>query len=233
MVLERIEILRELTLPSILLRTFLAMVLSGILGYEREKRHRPAGFRTYLVVCLGSTLAMMVGIYLTTIFDSIDAGRIPAQVISGIGFLGAGTILVTRQNQVKGLTTAAGLWAVACMGLALGAGFYTGALVVFAAIGIALKMLRVVNRHLNPASKLVILHVEFEKIADMSKFISFAKSKNCTVEHLEMTRGRSTAESTSVSATITLCFHEEVTYSQIVETYGALEGVTFIDYVNW
>ena len=96
------------------------MLLGGLLGYERGKKGRPAGLRTYLVVCLGSSLAMMTGVYLTQISGSGDAGRIAAQVISGIGFLGAGTILVTRQNQVKGLTTAAGLWAAACIGLALG-----------------------------------------------------------------------------------------------------------------
>ena len=122
MILEQIGILRDLTFWSILLRMMLAMTLSGILGYEREKRHRPAGFRTYLVVCLGSTLAMMVGLYVAQYTGSGDASRIAAQVISGIGFLGAGTILVTRQNQVKGLTTAAGLWSMACLGLAIGAG---------------------------------------------------------------------------------------------------------------
>ena len=165
MILEQIPLLRDLTLISILLRTFLAMLLGGILGYEREKRHRPAGFRTYLVVCLGSTLAMMVGLFIHEITGSSDAGRIPAQVISGIGFLGAGTILVTRQNQVRGLTTAAGLWSVACLGLALGAGFYTGALVSFAAIWISIKLLRIVDRHLHSNnSDIVTLRVEFSAI---------------------------------------------------------------------
>lgn len=230
MILEQIAILRDLTLPSILLRTFLAMMLSGILGYEREKRHRPAGFRTYLVVCLGSCLAMMVGIYLS-MHETVDASRIPAQVISGIGFLGAGTILVTRQNQVKGLTTAAGLWSMACLGLAIGAGFYTGALVSFAAIWISIRLLRVVNTHVNPSLKLVTLHVEFEKISDMSKFITFAKSQRCTVEHLEMSRSKRAGENAGgVSAIISLSFGEELTYSQIVETYGALEGVVYLDY---
>ena len=230
MILEQINFLKELTFPSILLRTFLAMMLSGILGYEREKRHRPAGFRTYLVGCLGSCLAMMVGIYLSTNFFFFFSGRIPAQVISGIGFLGAGTILVTRQNQVRGLTTAAGLWAVACIGLALGAGFYTGALVVFAAIWISLRMLRIVHTHLNPALKSITLHVEFAKISDMSQFIAFAKNEHCIIDHLEMTRPKKTSESTAVSAIIALSFAEELTYSQIVETYGGLEGVTYIDY---
>ena len=228
MVLEKIEILRELTLPSILLRTFLAMVLSGILGYEREKRHRPAGFRTYLVVCLGSTLAMMVGIYLTTIFDSIDAGRIPAQVISGIGFLGAGTILVTRQNQVKGLTTAAGLWAVACMGLALGAGFYTGALIFFTAIWVSIWILRFVDNRLTDHLKAVHLYVEFSNIEYISKFLSLAREQNCTVNNLEISRTENDKKEASLSATMTMHFREAVAYSQIIETYGSLEGVIFI-----
>ena len=116
MVLEKIAVLKELTIFSVLLRTVLAMVFSGILGYEREKKGRPAGFRTYMVVCIGSEIAMMTGIFLSRELGSTDPSRIAAQVISGIGFLGAGTILVTRQNQVKGLTTAAGLWAAACMG---------------------------------------------------------------------------------------------------------------------
>ena len=102
MVLEKIAVLKELTIFSVLLRTVLAMVFSGILGYEREKKGRPAGFRTYMVVCIGSEIAMMTGIFLSRELGSTDPSRIAAQVISGIGFLGAGTILVTRQNQVKG-----------------------------------------------------------------------------------------------------------------------------------
>ena len=130
MILENIPVLKELTIWSILLRSGLALLFGGILGYDREKKGRPAGFRTYMVVCLGSALAMMTGIYLTNITGSGDSGRIAAQVISGIGFLGAGTILVTKQRQVKGLTTAAGLWAAACIGLAMGAGFYSGGIII-------------------------------------------------------------------------------------------------------
>ena len=229
MILEQIAMFRELTLPSILLRTFLAMIIGGILGYEREKRHRPAGFRTYLIVCLGSTLAMMVGLYLSQLTGSNDASRIPAQVVSGIGFLGAGTILVTRQNQVKGLTTAAGLWAVSCLGLALGAGFYTGALVGFAAIWISIRILLMVDRHLYADAKLISLHVEFAKISDMSAFITFAKKQNCSVEHLEMNRSSHGKKGTAVSAVITLRFNKDMAYPQIVETYGALEGVVYIE----
>lgn len=230
MILEQIPLLSELTLPSIILRTFLAMLLGGILGYEREKRHRPAGFRTYLVVCLGSTLAMMVGLFISNTTGTSDAGRIPAQVISGIGFLGAGTILVTRQNQVRGLTTAAGLWSVACLGLALGAGFYTGALVSFAAIWISIKLLRIVDRHLHAGnSDFAALRVEFSTMSDMSNFISFAKQRGCVVENLEMTRIKNSDDTAVISAVITLRFNKTVTFPQIVEIYGNLEGVLMME----
>ena len=228
MILEQITILRELTLPSILVRTFLAMLFGGILGYEREKRHRPAGFRTYILVCLGATLAMMVGLYISALTGTSDAARIPSQVVSGIGFLGAGTILVTKQNQVKGLTTAAGLWTLACLGLALGAGFYTAAIICFAAIWISIRLLLIVDKRLSAPSKTVSLYVEFLKMEYLSSFISFARSQNCSVENLEITRKENIGGSISVVATMTMLFDDEVSPTQIIETYGALEGVVFI-----
>ena len=226
--LEQIKILRELTLPAILLRIFLSMLFSGILGYEREKKHRPAGFRTYIIVCLGSTLAMMTGLYISALTGSSDPARIPAQAISGIGFLGAGTILVTRQNRVRGLTTAAGLWAVACLGLSLGAGFYTGALIFFTAIWASIWILRSVDNRLTDHLKAVHLYVEFSKIEYISKFLSLARENNCTVNNLEISRTENDKKDESLSATMTMHFREAVAYSRIIETYGSLEGVIFI-----
>ncbi len=117
-------------------------LLSGIIGFEREHSHRPAGFRTHILVAVGSALVMLTSVY---IFDSQgmtgDVTRMSAQVLSGIGFLGAGTIL--REGfSVKGLTTAASLWAVACIGIAVGAGFYAGALVVTLVIYLTLNSLK-------------------------------------------------------------------------------------------
>lgn len=146
MYLENITCLAELTTVAIAFRIFLFMLLGGILGYERGKKHRPAGLRTYLVVCIASCMTIMTGIYLTELTGSGDAGRIAAQVISGIGFLGAGTILVTKYNQVRGLTTAAGLWASACLWLALGAGFYAGAIIGFTAIWLSLSILTIMEK---------------------------------------------------------------------------------------
>ena len=123
------EMLREINIVSIIVRLMLATLVGGVLGLERERKNRPAGFRTYMLVCLGAALVMMTNQYVFQVYEMSDPVRLGAQVISGIGFLGAGTIIVTGQNKIKGITTAAGLWAAACCGLAIGIGFYELAIV--------------------------------------------------------------------------------------------------------
>lgn len=108
----------------IFVRLIIAAVLGGIIGLEREKLNRPAGVRTHMIVCLGSCLIMLLGEYMHKIDNTIDITRLGAQVVSGIGFLGAGAILKDGFS-VRGLTTAATLWVVACVGLAVGGGFYS------------------------------------------------------------------------------------------------------------
>jgi len=119
--------LLELNLLTMILRTVLALLCAGLIGFERNAHGSAAGLRTHILVCFGAMIAMSTGIFTATHFSG-DASRIGAQVVSGIGFLGAGTIMVNR-GHIKGLTTAAGLWASACIGLALGTGFYEAAIV--------------------------------------------------------------------------------------------------------
>ena len=114
--------LRELTYLAVGLRIVAALLMGGILGLERGMKNRPAGLRTYMLVCVGSCLIMMTNQYIYQAAGTGDPPRMSAQVVSGIGFLGAGTIVVPQRNQIKGLTTAAGLWACAAAGLALGIG---------------------------------------------------------------------------------------------------------------
>lgn len=115
---------------ELILQVAIAAILGGIIGYEREKIKRPAGLRTHILVCVGSTIAMQTNIFLMANHlgtVNVDPSRIGASVVSGIGFLGAGTI-IREGASVKGLTTAASLWAVACIGLAVGSGFYVGSI---------------------------------------------------------------------------------------------------------
>ena len=116
------------------IRTLLSMFIGGLIGWERETVHRPAGLRTHMLVAVGSCIIMQIGTYLsTTLALDTDPTRLGAQVISGMGFLGAGTILKEGAT-IRGLTTAASLWAVACLGLAVGSGAYTIAIIGFIAV---------------------------------------------------------------------------------------------------
>lgn len=138
------------TTSQILIRLLVSIGLSSLIGFERETIKRPAGFRTHILVCVGSTLVMLVSLYIFDLFKhqaNIQPDRLGAQVISGIGFLGAGTI-IREGSSVKGLTTAAGLWATACIGLAVGVGFYLGAILTTALVFVTLYLFSKVEKHI-------------------------------------------------------------------------------------
>lgn len=133
-----------------IIRLVLSCILGGVIGYEREKTNRPAGFRTHILVCIGASLAMMTSEFMYIAYEgrlNFDPTRLGAQVISGIGFLGAGTIIREGYN-VRGLTTAASLWAVSCVGLAVGSGFYVGAITATILVYVTLIVLKRFESHL-------------------------------------------------------------------------------------
>ncbi|MDO9535023.1 MAG: MgtC/SapB family protein [Bacillota bacterium] len=135
----------EITTLELVLRLALAVILGGAVGFERERQNRPAGFRTHILVCVGSSLIMLVSAYgftgdLAHFGDGVDPSRIAAQVVTGVGFLGAGTIFRHR-NTITGLTTAASIWIVSGIGLAVGIGFYVGALFTTLVVLISLILL--------------------------------------------------------------------------------------------
>lgn len=163
--LSVLDPLRELTLVSVLLRFVLAAVCGGVIGIERGRKRHDAGLRTHAVVCIGAASAMMVNQYLLEYLGSAgDPARMGAQVISGIGFLGAGSIIITGRQQgqrVKGLTTAAGLWASACMGLAWGAGFFEGAVIMCILLVLVMVVLTRVDKAYIKSAAAVQLYVEY------------------------------------------------------------------------
>ena len=124
-----LDYLKDFNTVSILLRLFLSVVVGGIIGFERGRHGSAAGFRTHILVCVGASMTSLCSLYAALSLGLPgDVFRISAQVISGIGFLGAGIILVRNNSTVAGLTTAAGMWVTATLGIALGYGFYEGAL---------------------------------------------------------------------------------------------------------
>ena len=147
-------------------RLLLACVLGGLIGYERESMNRPAGFRTHILVCLGSALVMLTSQYIFEKYSgvvNVDPARLGAQVISGIGFLGAGTI-IREGASVKGLTTAASLWAVSCVGIAAGIGFYEGAIVAALVIYMTLIVLKRLEGNFAKKRQLNILYIKTQNL---------------------------------------------------------------------
>ena len=182
---------------TVSVRLILSMFLGGVVGLERQSKHRPAGFRTHILVCTGSSLIMCLTEYVIVDYSlrfgiMADPLRLGAQVISGIGFLGVGTIIISGSN-VKGLTTAAGLWTVACIGLAAGAGFYEGALLTTVLIMITLFVFSKLSRNIDEQFNVIELRIETEKdaraIGAVTVHLSGAGVKITDMECIPMASG--------------------------------------------
>ncbi len=173
--------IREVTLLAVVLRVVAAVIIGGLIGLERGLKHRPAGLRTYMVVCLGACLVMLTNQYIFQTFGTGDPVRMGAQVVSGIGFLGAGTIIVTRRNQIKGLTTAAGLWAAAGVGLAVGIGFYEAALAGGLAIFTVMTLLQKMDNRMHRNTKVLEVYVELSSNCALGDFLRDVRAMDIDV----------------------------------------------------
>ncbi len=192
------SLLSELQQPGLLsttLRLSLAVLCGGIIGLDRGRRKRPAGFRTHMLVCMGAALTMLISQYVAILIQNTpgfngttDVSRLGAQVINGIGFLGAGTIIVTSRQEIKGLTTAAGLWASACMGLAIGAGFYLGAVLGCVLILVSITLMRHVESFILSRARNMNIYVELTDINDIGQVIDMIKSEGIRIYDIEINK---------------------------------------------
>lgn len=236
--LASLDFLRELNIWSVILRLLLAVFVGGLIGLERTRKRRPAGFRTYTLVCLGSALTMLLSQYeyymLTEVWleDAMqigittDVSRFGAQAINGIGFLGAGTILVTGRKEVKGMTTAACLWASACVGLAIGAGFYEcvvlSVLIIFLTVyilpGIEYKILQM-TRDMN-------VYVEFDNPDDVGQISSRIKAQGFIILEIDMEHG---GKETRPSAVFAIRMYHRRAHTQVLASISEIKSVRFVD----
>ena len=213
---------------TIILRLVLAVLLGGAIGFERGRSGRPAGLRTHILVCLGSTLAIMTNQYIFEFFGISDPTRLAAQVISGIGFLGAGTIIVTGRHQVKGLTTAAALWATACMGLAIGIGFYKAAIVSCILIVFTTVVLHRLDNYMLSKSKVLDIYVEFNGSASITAVLEALKALEVHIDSIEMVKP-SYGANANIAAIMTLRLKQKRVRMEIVAKVCALEGIEFAE----
>ena len=242
--LEFLSPLRELTASNgvwvTLFRLGIAALCGGIIGLERGRKRRPAGFRTHMLVCMGAALAMLISQYLTMMANTdwsavykalnmnpTDAARLGAQVINGIGFLGAGTIIVTGQQEVKGLTTAAGLWASACMGLCIGAGFVEGAVVGCLLISVTIIVLTRVERMIMNRSRNLNLNIEFLHIDDLGKIISTIKEQDIRIFDVEIHKNK--GNTTFPSAVFSIRLPKKMHHAKVLTLIADVENVRSVE----
>ena len=168
-----IAYMRELNIVTSSVRLVLALIIGGIVGLERGRVGRAAGMRTHILVSIGAALTAMIGFYIRDVLNvtNSDPLRIAAQVISGIGFLGVGTIFIKGRFQITGLTTAAGLWATAAMGLALGAGFYEGAIITFVLIIVTVTILHRLEYRITKRYNRFGIYIEIGSTNDVRRAI--------------------------------------------------------------
>ena len=220
--------LRELTIYSIIFRLLLSMLLGGIIGYERGLKNRAAGLRTYLLVCIGSCIIMMANQYVYQIYKTGDPVRMAAQVISGIGFLGAGTIIVTNKNQIKGLTTAAGLWASASLGLAIGIGGYEIAIAGGTSIFLILTIFNHWDARIHDRRKILFCYIELMKGTSFSEFAKMVKMHDIEMSNVQFQNNQA-REDVAIIFTATFRSYNNLRTSELLYYLRKQEMVSYIE----
>ena len=230
---------------EVVIRLVLAILIGGAVGYERESKNRPAGFRTHILVCLGAAVISLIQDY--TVSDTIrligqnpllanalkaDSGRLGAQVISGIGFLGAGTI-IHEKGSVKGLTTAASIWVVACIGLAIGSGYYT--LSVLSAISAVVVLVSLKKFEEKFLDKAYIIKLEIDsrnKSETVKELATFFQGKDIEIQNIEFHIEEDKGKSSYVTSIYTLLVPKYLTKNQLFNSIGARDSIMRVTIVE-
>ena len=220
--------LRDVTLLSTAVRMGLAVLCGGIIGIEREYKRRPAGFRTHILICMGAAITTMTSQFLyLNLHYYTDMARLGAQVVAGMGFIGAGTIIVTRRQRIKGLTTAAGLWTSAIIGLCLGGGFYEGGILATILILLAELFFSKLEYRILERAPEVNLYVEYTGKASPENVLSLCKAWGLKVLNLEITRSTETATH-NACAIFTLRMNKKCRVDDLLGAMDRMPGVAAV-----
>ncbi len=227
---------RDINIVSVFVRMFMAIICSGLIGIEREYKRRPAGFRTHILICLGACVTSLTGQFLSiNLHYNTDMSRLGAQVIAGIGFIGAGAIILTPKNQVRGLTTSAGLWTCAIIGLCLGGGFYEGAILATLLILFSEIVLSKVEYRLKKSMPHKIIYVEYKNDKALDEVFALLKKNNIQIEDVKLTRGEKIEDGNLRSAMIYLHFRtKQIELSDgesLFYTFKIIDGIESVEII--
>lgn len=223
------EYIRNVNGLSVLIRLALAVIFGGLIGLERERKHRPAGFRTHILICLGAAMTTLTSQYLfLSLRQFTDIARLGAQVIAGIGFIGAGSIIVTQRRRVKGLTTAAGLWASAAIGLCFGVGFYEGGIIA-ALLILAVELLfsKLEYRIMDNAREVNLL-VEYKDLASLNGVLRYMKEVDLKILSLEILKSESNPANKNC-VNIDLLIHRKLRIKDMIADIANVPGIIAVE----
>lgn len=217
----------EFSTLGITFRLLFALIVGLIVGIDRELKRRGAGIKTHVLVCIGSAMVMITSEYLVTNFaGGVDISRMGAQVISGVGFLGVGTIIVTGRNQVRGLTTAASLWVCACVGLAAGSGYVQGVVIALILLVFTLRILGkldvIVHRH----AKVFDLYIEFADNKGITKFVEKMREEQNKINVMQIGKGDMEE---GPNAVVSLEIKETTKRATLIDDLRCLEYIRFVE----
>ena len=219
--------LQRFSFGTVLVRMILAMLLGGFIGLERSKRGRSAGMRTHIFVSIGAALASLLGCYMVSLGYSSDPARIAAQVISGIGFLGAGIILIQNKTKIVGLTTAAGLWNTAVIGLACGIGFYEGALVCFAISILTNLILPKIEYWFSKNDAHTLVYMELSEDANVNHIYDVLRSSNFGEIHRIDVGAPRSGTNGRIGIVLTITLQKKANVYSLEKTLCEVEGILF------
>ncbi len=213
---------------TVIVRLVLAVICGGFIGLERERKRRPAGFRTHILICLGAAMTTLTSLYLALeLGANTDVARLGAQVIAGVGFIGAGTIIVTKRKQVKGLTTAAGLWASAIVGLCCGAAFFEGAVLATVIILIAELAFVKLEYSVFSNSRAFNLYVEYEGAQHLGSIVDTIKKNGIYIKDIEITKNETSEK--LACAIFALQMPKNQSHQELITLLTHLDGVNTVE----
>ena len=228
--LKIFDFVRNMSFLAITIRLVCAVICGGVVGIERELKRRPAGFRTHILICLGAAITTLTSQYLyLTMHLYTDVARLGAQVIAGIGFIGAGTIIVTKRERIKGLTTAAGLWTSAIIGLVCGAGYIECAIAATVMILVAELFLSKLEYKIARDNQSITLYLEYSESGAMDDILNFLKSNKVNISDLEITRADGPDGTHYYCSLLTLQGNKKLLNEELLDN---IRGISYVKLVN-
>ena len=217
-----------ITNQDIIMRLLIALIVGGLTGLERERSHQFAGFRTHILVSVGSCITSITSLSLFFQYNSysnIDPARLSAQVLSGVGFLGAGAILKTS-NGIRGLTTAAGIWATACIGIAVGYGYYILAISAWLFVMVTLYILKNIDKMIFK-KKQTIFNIKTDNIEIISSIYEIFQRSQISVKNIEIN-----SDTSNIKINLLTVHDRRIVLDEVIKELSKLKNIISIDYLN-